>query len=69
MLERHPGIGVPFERAGRVILKFYFRNSAYVVWYDEPEPGVVCLLRVFHAHAHRPTEKPARRARRRRRAR
>lgn len=65
LLERHPGIGVPFERAGRVIRKFYFRSTPYVVWYDEPEPGVVCLLRVFHAHADRPAEPRPRRARRR----
>lgn len=69
LLERHPGVGVPFERAGRIVLKFYFRNSPYVVWYDQPESGVVCLLRVFHAHADRPAEKPPRRAGRRRRTR
>lgn len=66
LLERHPEIGVPFEVKRRQLRKFYLRESPYVAWYDLPEPGVIRMLRLFHAHADRPIERRPRRIRRRR---
>lgn len=61
ILEAYPGVGVPIEAAGRTARKFFFRRAPYIVWYDQPEPGVVRMLRLFHGHARRPAERRPRR--------
>lgn len=63
-LDRHSEIGVRIEAERRTARKFFFRKAPYVIWYDEPEPGLVRLLRLFHGHARRPPERKPRRKRR-----